>query len=515
MLANYRAWWDWDWAGADREFKRAIELNPNFPDARAYYSHVLMYLGRPDESMRQARRALELDPFNALFQGMYGYDLIYVRRWDDAIAQAHSGLKTAPDDLNAPGILWFWYGRKGMYKEAFAAAKTYWKIYDDRSLDEALELGFRETGYRGAMTRGAEALAARFQRSYANPYDMQIVAGDGALHGQGGQGHLVPGEPGTARIALVPHRRVEPGVRAGPGGRRSAVHALRLVGTAAGDRQRRTEGGVDRALRVQLDGLDCRPVVLAGVPPLRPTQGRPLGRRHRLGALHAPSASTTPGIATVTTRGSTNTRCRPSCSAAISTAVTSTTSSGSRTGITSASIGSPGSATTPTRIPNGRTAAPTPPRRWRASPTTRCSRSSNTTPDACSTSMPTSRRRPTRRVARVDERMDDAQPVPPARFVMPAHVTHLLLVRHGESAPVVADRADRPGGGPADPPLSARGHEEAARVGARLAEEPIAAIYVSSLRRTAETAAPWRRRSDWNRWSNPTCARCSSASSTV
>ena len=95
-----------------------------------------------------------------------------------------------------------------------------------------------------------------------------------------------------------------------------------------------------------------------------------------------------------------------------------------------------------------------------------------------------------RRVARVDERMGEAQPVPPARFVMPTHATHLLLVRHGESAPVVAGRADRPGGGPADPPLSARGREEAARVAARLADEPIAAIYVSSLRRTAETAAP-------------------------
>jgi hypothetical protein len=60
----------------------------------------------------------------------------------------------------------------GMDKEAFEAAKTTWKVYDDRSLDEALELGFREAGYRGAMTRGAEALIARFQKSYANPYDI-------------------------------------------------------------------------------------------------------------------------------------------------------------------------------------------------------------------------------------------------------------------------------------------------------------------------------------------------------
>jgi 2,3-bisphosphoglycerate-dependent phosphoglycerate mutase len=90
----------------------------------------------------------------------------------------------------------------------------------------------------------------------------------------------------------------------------------------------------------------------------------------------------------------------------------------------------------------------------------------------------------------VDERADSPPSVPPARFEAPAGATQLLLVRHGESAHVVADRADRPGGGPADPPLSPRGREEAVLVGARLADEPIAAIYVSSLRRNAETAGP-------------------------
>ena len=184
-LAVIRAWVDWDWTGSEKKFARAIELNPNFPDARAYYSHVLMYMGRPEEAMRQAKRALELDPFNTLIQTLYSVDLIYLRRWDDAAAQARIGLKTAPDDVLLPGLLWFCYSRKGMYKEAFDAAKTNMKMYDDRSLDEALELGFRETGYRGAMTRGAEALAGRFRKGYANPTDI-------ALHVRRGRG-TVPG----------------------------------------------------------------------------------------------------------------------------------------------------------------------------------------------------------------------------------------------------------------------------------------------------------------------------------
>jgi len=76
------------------------------------------------------------------------------------------------------------------------------------------------------------------------------------------------------------------------------------------------------------------------------------------------------------------------------------------------------------------------------------------------------------------------------RFARPPGATDLILVRHGESAP------HRPGAsfalvdGHGDPELSPDGHDQAERVGARLASEPVDAIYVSSLRRTHETAAP-------------------------
>ena len=96
-LAVVRAWSDWDWAGAESEFKRAIELNPGFPDARAYYSHLLIIMRRPEEAMAQGERAVELDPLNSLFRSLYARDLLYVRRYDDAIAQARKALQTSPD----------------------------------------------------------------------------------------------------------------------------------------------------------------------------------------------------------------------------------------------------------------------------------------------------------------------------------------------------------------------------------------------------------------------------------
>ncbi len=175
VLACFRTWSEWDWAGAEPEFRRAIELNPSFPDAPAYYSHFLMHMGRSEEALAQIRRALELDPFNALFRDLFGVDLYYLRRNDDAIAQARTALQTGPDDPIAHGLLWWAFSAKRMHKEAFLSSKVYLKLYGDRELDDALERGYKEAGYRGAMKRAAEALIVHFHKSYANPTDIAIL----------------------------------------------------------------------------------------------------------------------------------------------------------------------------------------------------------------------------------------------------------------------------------------------------------------------------------------------------
>ena len=61
-LARQATWTDWDWAAAELNFQRAIELNPNYAEARASYSHYLHIMRRPDEAMAQIQRAIELDP---------------------------------------------------------------------------------------------------------------------------------------------------------------------------------------------------------------------------------------------------------------------------------------------------------------------------------------------------------------------------------------------------------------------------------------------------------------------
>jgi 2,3-bisphosphoglycerate-dependent phosphoglycerate mutase len=80
--------------------------------------------------------------------------------------------------------------------------------------------------------------------------------------------------------------------------------------------------------------------------------------------------------------------------------------------------------------------------------------------------------------------------IPEYRYEVPADAAELLLIRHGESAPAIADEPFPMLDGHGDPNLHTVGHEQALRIADRLASEPVAAIYVSSLRRTAQSAAP-------------------------
>jgi serine/threonine-protein kinase len=169
VLASVR-FQEFEWAGAVSESERAIELNPNYPDVRAFYSHYLNIMHRPKEAMRQIERALELDPFNTLFLGLYAVDLVFVGRHDDAIAAARKALRAQPDAEVARYALWAAFFCQGMFGEALAEDKK--RYAADREVQEALERGDREGGYRGATKRAAETLSARSGQTYVSPTEI-------------------------------------------------------------------------------------------------------------------------------------------------------------------------------------------------------------------------------------------------------------------------------------------------------------------------------------------------------
>ena len=183
-LANIKEFTDWDLPGTEAAFRRAITLNPNFPDARAGYASYLGMMNRPAEARVEFRRAVALDPFNANFQVLSSMDLVFARQYDEAIAEARAALHAMPNNVIALQALWFASSLKGAEHEAFLAAKAYVNaMYDDRTVEAALDQEYARDGYREAMRSAARALTVRFRTTYGTPMDvayLYIAAGDHA-----------------------------------------------------------------------------------------------------------------------------------------------------------------------------------------------------------------------------------------------------------------------------------------------------------------------------------------------
>ena len=103
ILHNY----DWDFDGAEREFKRAIELNPNYAMAHHWYAHLLMQVGRTDESLAQARLAQELDPLSPFINNGLARQYYLSRQYDKAIAQCRVVMEIDPH-ICRRGPSWRW-----------------------------------------------------------------------------------------------------------------------------------------------------------------------------------------------------------------------------------------------------------------------------------------------------------------------------------------------------------------------------------------------------------------------
>jgi len=109
---------DWNWAGAERELRRALELNPGYAVAREALGLLLVAEGRTDEGLAAIRRASALDPLSLLTGSNALYAYYYTRRWDDAIAEAERLLRIEPRFSRAHTVLRHLYEAKGDYAAA-------------------------------------------------------------------------------------------------------------------------------------------------------------------------------------------------------------------------------------------------------------------------------------------------------------------------------------------------------------------------------------------------------------
>ncbi len=110
---------DYDWQTAEKEFKRAIELNPNYATGHHWYAEHLAWRGRFDEALRESERARQLDPLSLIIAADDGAILYYSRQYDRAIAQFNVVRELDPDFPRA-AVIFSAYMQKGMFEEARA-----------------------------------------------------------------------------------------------------------------------------------------------------------------------------------------------------------------------------------------------------------------------------------------------------------------------------------------------------------------------------------------------------------
>ena len=119
-LALAKLYYEWDFPAAEKEFRRALELNPNYATAHQWYGEYFMLMGRVEESLAQMRRAQELDPLSLIINTAVGYAFWNARRYDEAIDQLKRTLELDPNFLPAVAFLEMAYERRGMGPEFIA-----------------------------------------------------------------------------------------------------------------------------------------------------------------------------------------------------------------------------------------------------------------------------------------------------------------------------------------------------------------------------------------------------------
>jgi TolB-like protein/DNA-binding winged helix-turn-helix (wHTH) protein/tetratricopeptide (TPR) repeat protein len=170
-LGKIRMVMEWDWTGADSEFKRAIELNPSYALAHSWYAHYLVAVGRYDEGVMEAKRSLELDPLSQFTRDFAEWACYLARHYDLAIQQSLRSLELSPESPWAHFDLGQAYEQTGRSDEAiqeYLKAEELFGMSQDRLAE--LRKAYQRSGKKGYWRKSLELceLGIRQPRKFAS-----------------------------------------------------------------------------------------------------------------------------------------------------------------------------------------------------------------------------------------------------------------------------------------------------------------------------------------------------------
>lgn len=175
-------YYEYDFVTAEQEFRRAIELNPNFPTAHHWFAEYLIgTLGRFEEGFAEYRRAKELDPTSLAILSDYGLGFYFARQYDRAIEDLQKVIALDPTFVRTHFYLGMVYWKKGMNDAAFQAWTQGMIANGESAADiEQLRRVYRTSGLKG-VTLFMIQLGLRNRRTGGSPYEAlwgSIILGD-------------------------------------------------------------------------------------------------------------------------------------------------------------------------------------------------------------------------------------------------------------------------------------------------------------------------------------------------
>ena len=175
-MAQYS--FNWNWAAAEREFQRAIDLNPNYATAHHWYAYLLMLLGRFDQALSELARAQELDPLSLIINSTTGYILYFARRQDEAIERCERALALEENFSPAQYSLALACEQKGLHDRAITAFQKSLLISREFAGCDAAALahGYAVAGRTAEARKTLNELLERSKERYVPAFYVALIS---------------------------------------------------------------------------------------------------------------------------------------------------------------------------------------------------------------------------------------------------------------------------------------------------------------------------------------------------